>query len=65
MKEFIWYDVNENSFIIFNMDLGTAVMEGLKGNCPKQVKRIETNKLYNRGRLIGIDNSILEYIGEL
>ena len=61
----VWYDVREDSLLLWQMNLADAVMEAGRGNVPGHIKTIETTKDFTRGRLIGSDNSILEFIGEL
>ena len=65
MKEYIWMDVSKNKLIIASFDLATVVQEMLLGNPIPKVKKIEISEDWENGRLIGLDDSICEFIGEL
>jgi len=64
-KTFIWYDVNKDELIEWEMNLFMAVTSHMKGESPKIIKRVETKRDFSSGRLVGIDDSICEFIGEL
>lgn len=64
-KRYIWYDPQANKLIETSFDLGIAIYESAKGNPIPGVKTFEVTQDYKSGRMIGIDDSICEFIGEL
>lgn len=65
-REFVWYDNRENRLLVKTVDIADVLMMILRENRQHpSIKKIEISSNYKHGRLIGADDSICEYIGEL